>query len=143
MRTIRVKELSERAGVYFVRTEAMIFGFGVDLEKEFIDDTIDSLYVLTLDDNKPVSTCRIHLFEDRKEAKIERVATISSYRNKGCGRLTIKAAEEWIKELGYNKVIINSRVEVLGFYKALGYIPDYLKESGSGLFKCVLTSKEI
>ncbi len=143
MRTKRVNSISGRAGVYYVRTEAMVFGFGVDLEKEFTDDEIDSLYVLTLDDNKPVSTARIRVLENENACKIERVATIKSYRGKGCGRMTILEAEKWIKEMGYNKIFINSREEALGFYEKLGYKPDYSKRSGVGLFSCVMTSKDI
>ncbi len=143
MKTIRVKSISDRAGVYYVRVEAMVFGFGVDLNKEFSDDKDDSLYVLTLDGNKPVSTLRIHILEDEKACKIERVATIKSYRGKGYGRETILEAEKWIKEMGYNKIYINSREEALGFYKKLGYEPNYNLKSGAGLFLCVMTSKEI
>ncbi len=143
MKTIRVKSISDRAGVYYVRVEAMVFGFGVDLDKEFSDDKDDSLYVLTLDGNKPVSTLRIHILEDEKACKIERVATIKSYRGKGYGREAILEAEKWIKEMGYNKIYINSREEALGFYKKLGYEPNYNLKSGTGLFACVMTSKEI
>ena len=35
MKTIRVKEEWQRAGVYYVRTQAMVLGFNLSLEGEF------------------------------------------------------------------------------------------------------------
>ena len=37
MKTIRVKEEWQRAGVYYVRTQAMVLGFNLSLEGEFAD----------------------------------------------------------------------------------------------------------
>ena len=62
MKTIRVKEEWQRAGVYYVRTQAMVLGFNLSLEGEFADDTPDGKYILVTDDHgKPLSTNRIHL----------------------------------------------------------------------------------
>ena len=61
MEAVRVTKDKEwlKAGVYFVRTQAMCFGFDVPLEMEFEDDTAEQEYILVLDDGKPVSTCRV------------------------------------------------------------------------------------
>ena len=50
MKAIRVKEEWERAGVYYVRTEAMVFGFDLSLQGEFSDDDRNSEYILVVDD---------------------------------------------------------------------------------------------
>ncbi len=123
MKAIRVaSEEWARAGVYYVRTEAMVFGFDVNLEGEFSDDDRDSEYILVVDDRgKPLSTNRIHLLPEEGFAKIERVATVRDARHLGAGRLGIEAAEEWILEKGYRKIVITSREEVVGFYEKLGY----------------------
>ena len=55
MKTIRVKEEWQRAGVYYVRTQAMVLGFDLSLEGEFADDTPDGKYILVTDDyGKPL-----------------------------------------------------------------------------------------
>ena len=55
---IRAFDTWAKAGVYYVRTEAMVFGFDVRLEGEFDTDTPESEYVLVSDDTgKPLSTC--------------------------------------------------------------------------------------
>lgn len=129
MKAIRATETYAKAGVYYVRTEAMVYGFGVSLQGEFDGDTPDSDYILVTDDNgMPLSTCRVHFVPEEGYAKIERVATVSFARGKGAGRLAIESAEEWIREKGYKKIIITSRDEAVGFYEKLGYTADYAKD---------------
>lgn len=122
MKVYRALEEWQRAGVHYVRTEAMVLGFNLDLDKEFADDSPESEYILvTDDDGKPLSTNRIHYLPERGFAKIERVATVSTARKTGAGRAGIEAAEEWIAEKGYKKVVITSREAAVGFYEKLGY----------------------
>ena len=155
MKVIRVTEEWQRAGVHYVRTEGMVKDFSLTLEGEFEADTPESLYVLALDENLPVSTCRLKIISEGDEkggkyenagkservGKIERVATIPDYRSKGIGSLVIIEAEKWLKELGAKRVLINSRKAAVRFYEKLGYKPDWNKTSGSGLFECVETEK--
>ena len=146
MKVIRVTEEWQRAGVHYVRTEGMVKDFSLTLEGEFEADTPESLYVLALAENLPVSTCRLKIVDasdgsGEKVGKIERVATIPDYRSKGIGSLVIDEAEKWLKEMGAKKVLINSRTAAVRFYEKLGYKPDWNKTSGSGLFECVETEK--
>ena len=146
MKVIRVTEEWQRAGVQYVRTEGMVKDFSLTLEGEFEADTPESLYVLALAENLPVSTCRLKIVDandgsGEKIGKIERVATIPDYRSQGIGSLVIDEAEKWLKEMGAKKVLINSRKAAVRFYEKLGYKPDWNKTSGSGLFECVETEK--
>ena len=149
MKVIRVTEEWQRAGVHYVRTEGMVKDFSLTLEGEFEADTPESLYVLALAENLPVSTCRLKIVDTsdasdgsgEKIGKIERVATIPDYRSQGIGSLVIDEAEKWLKEMGAKKVLINSRKAAVRFYEKLGYKPDWNKTSGSGLFECVETEK--
>lgn len=142
LKIIRVTEEWQRAGVHYVRCEGMLKEFGVTLEGEFAEDSPSDIYILAIDDNIPVSACRIRRLNDLT-GKIERVCTIASYRNQGIGAKVIKAAEEWLKESGAQKIYICSREQALPFYERLGYKPDYEKVSGEGLFRCIMTEKEI
>lgn len=79
MKAVRVTEEWQRAGVHYVRTQAMCLGFKIPLEGEFSDDTPEDEYILVMDGIYPVSTCRLH-YLDEHTGKIERVATLESYR---------------------------------------------------------------
>ena len=148
MEVIRVTEEWQRAGVHYVRTEGMVKDFNLTLQGEFEADTPQDIYVLALDENLPVSTCRLKVLDEAqwhgvKTGKIERVATIPQYRSKGIGAKVIQEAENWLKEFGVKKIVINSRTAAVRFYEKLGYKADYSKISGSGLFECVETEKDI
>ena len=53
----------------------------------------------------------------------------------------IRAAEEWIKELGYNEIIIDSRLEVVSFYEKTGFRVMDGKIIKSGNFECIRMNK--
>ncbi len=143
MNIIRVTQEWQRAGVHYVRTEAMVKGFHIPLEKEFDqNDTPDTLYVLALDDVLPVATCRLHIL-DETTAKIERVCVLEQYRGKKVGKELIQAAERWLEELGIRKILITSRDEAVGFYEKLGYKADWSQTEKGGIFTTVLTEKNI
>ena len=142
MELIRVTKEWQRAGVHFVRAAAIIREFSVSLVGEFAEDTAESGYVLALDGNYPVSTCRLH-YLDEHTGKIERVATLESYRGKHYGQAGIIEAENWMREKGVTKIYINSRKAALGFYEKLGYTANFSQVSGSGEFECVMTEKEL
>lgn len=133
----------QHAGVHYVRTQAMVRGFGVRLDQEFDErDTPETKYVLALDGRLPVGTCRLHIL-DGGRAKIERVCVLEEYRGRGVGRQVVAGAEEWLKSFGVNDVIITSRDEAVGFYEKLGYTADYANTDDSGVFKTIYTEKKI
>lgn len=140
---IRAEDFSQIAGVMYVRTQAMVMGFNVPLDKEFDEgDDVSKKYILVKDDIYPIGTCRLHVTGEA-EAKIERVAVLEEYRGKGIGRMIIKGAEEWLSELGVKKIIITSREDAVGFYEALGYNADRSKTISGEVFDTVYTEKKL
>ena len=131
-----------RAGVHFVRVESMLYDYDFPLEAEFNTDGPESEYVLVLDGNFPVSTCRIK-YLDPGTAQIERVATVRAYRGQGAGRRAIEAAEQGLRERGIRKVKIHSRECAIGFYERLGYVTDRSQSEGEGDFILYWTTKDI
>lgn len=142
MEILRVTEEWQRAGVHYVRTQAMCLGFGIPLAGEFSGDTPEDRYILVMDGNRPASTCRLRL-TDPETGQIERVATLAEYRGKHYGSAAILEAERWLAEQGARRVRINSRTAALGFYEKLGYTADQTQVSGSGDFTCVMTEKTL
>lgn len=141
MQVIRALETWQRAAAYYVRIEGMVKEFNISVNGEIDEhDTPETKYVVAFDGNLPVGTCRLY-FEDDKIAKIERVCVLSSYRKQGIGRLVIEEAECWIAELGYDKIVITSRKEAVGFYEKLGYTVDWSHVIEGGIFTIVYTQK--
>jgi predicted GNAT family N-acyltransferase len=118
----RVDTVWQLAGVYEVRTKTFVHGQGIPKEHEF-DETYGQAYcyILLEQDHTAVATARINT-KHADYAKIERVAVIPEFQNKGYGKLVIEAAEDWIRELGFRKIVITSQQQAVGFYESLGYI---------------------
>lgn len=143
MEVIRAEKTWQQAGAYYVRVEAMVKGFNIPLNKEFDNhDTPDTKYIVVLENDVPVGTCRLYIVDD-STAKIERVCVVEEARQKGVGRLAITEGENWLKELGIKKVIITSREEAVGFYEKLGYLTDWSKKQDTGIFNIVYTEKTL
>lgn len=140
MEILRATELWQKAAVYCVRAETMCEGFHVPFSMEFGEDKPEDEYILVMEGDEPVATCRLH-FLDAKTGQIERVCTRPAYQGKNYGRAAIEGAEQWLRERGVTRICINSREAALGFYEKLGYTPDYSRVSGEGTFKCVMTDK--
>ena len=139
---IRVTEEWQRAGVHYIRADAMCRGYAIPLGMEFAEDTPEDAYVLALDGIIPVSTCRLHYIDD-KNGKIERVVTLESYRGQHYAAQCVQEAEKWMIEKGVRTIWINSRETAVGFYQKLGYEADWTTVTGSGMFVCVMMHRSV
>ena len=143
MEIIRATEEYQRAGAYYVRIQAMARRHHIPLREEF--DEIDGpgcRYIVVLDDGFPVATCR--WFEVAEGAvEIGRVVVLPDYRGRRLGKLVMTEAELWIRECGYRKIVLSSRIGVEAFYEKLGYGYNPAFEAHSGTFQCVYMEKEL
>ena len=140
---MRATEEWQRAGAYSVRIQGMNRQYHIALRDEFDEHDCDGTrYIVLLDDGYPAATCRF--YEESKDAVIlGRVVVLPGYRGLGLGARVVNEAEQWIRELGYKEVIVDSRTEVTGFYSKLGYefVTDEVKRSGT--FACIRMRKMI
>lgn len=143
MKIIRVTKECERAGAYYVRMAAMMHKYQIPLDAEIdAHDGENCHYILALDDIYPVATCR--WFEvGEGVAEIGRVVVLPEYRGQHLGQVVVNEAEKWMREAGYHKAVVSSRVGVEDFYKKLGYS---FNENGTphhDTFQCVYMEKEV
>ena len=140
---IRAEEAWQRAGAYSVRIQGMNRQHHISLREEFDEhDTDGTRYIVLLDDGYPIATCRFYEIST-KEVILGRVVVLPEYRGKSIGRKVVDEAEKWIKELGYDEIIIDSRVETVPFYKKLGYVSIDGTLIKSGNFDCTRMHKLI
>ena len=144
MKFIRVTKECERAGAYYVRIAAMMRKHQIPLDAEIdAHDGENCHYILALDDIYPVATCR--WFEvgdaDARIAEIGRVVVLPEYRGKHLGQAVVAEAEKWMREAGYRKAVVSSRVGVEDFYKKLGYSFNENGKPHHDTFQCVYMEK--
>lgn len=110
-------------------------------EKTYIAiDTPETKYILVTDDVLPVATCRLYPVNS-ENMMLGRIVVLPDYRNRGLGKLVIKEAEKWAKELGYIRAVLESRDNKVDFYKKLGYVPHYDKMIQGETFTCIYMEK--
>ncbi len=118
---IRATETWQRAGAYYVRVQGMARQHHISLQTEFDEgDTPDTKYIVLTDSDFPVATCRLFPI-DHISAGIGRVVVLPEYRKKGLGRRVVTEAEQWLRELGFKRIILESRDTAVPFYTKLGY----------------------
>ena len=141
MKIIRVTKESERAGAYYVRIQAMARQYHITLDAEIDShDGADCNYILALDDIYPVATCR-WFGVNAETAEIGRVVVLPEYRGKHLGQAVVAEAEKWIREKGFRKVAISSRVGVEAFYQKMGYSFDEKGNPHHDTFQCTYMEK--
>lgn len=141
MKVIRATETWQQAGAYYVRIQGMAKKHGITLRQEFDEhDGPDTKYIVLLDEEFPVATCRIYE-TDRDSVMVGRVVVLPEYRRRGLGSLVIQEAEKWVKEQGYKKIKLESRDVAVEFYEKLGYAANPEKIIYGETFTCVYMEK--
>lgn len=145
-KVIRATETYQQAGAYYVRIQAMARQYHITLREEFDEyDTPDTKYIVILDGEFPVATCRLYELPEDEEPvpaiMLGRIVVLPEYRKQGLGRLVVTEAEKWAKELGCRKAVLDSRDVAVGFYEKLGYTADYNRKVHGWTFNCIHMEK--
>jgi len=143
MKVMRAEAEWQRAGAYSVRIEGMNRQHHISLREEFDEHDCDGTrYIVILDNEYPVATCRF--YETAPETvMLGRVVVLPEYRGQDLGRKTVEEAEKWIMELGYTAILIESRLEAVGFYEKTGYSADDAEVVKNGCFECIRMHKDL
>lgn len=79
IQVIRAVETWQHAGAYYVRIQAMARQYHITLREEFDEhDTPDAKYIVLLDDDFPVATCRLYEYGN-KAMMLGRVVVLPEY----------------------------------------------------------------
>ena len=140
---MRAEEEWQRAGAYSVRIQGMNRQHHISLRDEFDEhDGEGTKYIILLDQGYPVGTCRFYETSENV-VTIGRVVVLPEYREHHLGERVIQEAEDWIRELGYKEIIVDSRVVAVGFYEKLGYEKVSDEVYMSGIFECTKMIKQL
>ncbi len=142
-RIIRADTLPYQAGAYYVRIQAMARKHQIPPEEEFDEhDGLDAKYIVIYEDVLPVATARLYPL-DEDAMMLGRIVVLPEYRHKGLGRMAVEAAEDWARELGCGKTVLESRINKTGFYEKLGYAADENDVINGETFTCVHMEKRL
>ena len=141
LEVLRAEEEWQRGGAYSVRIQGMNRQHGISLREEFDGHDGDGTrYIVLLDEGYPIATCRFYELGPEC-ALLGRVVVLPEYRGAKLGNRVVQEAEQWMAELGYREVVIDSRVVAIGFYEKLGYLAVDDAVFKSGPFDCIRMHK--
>lgn len=85
-------------------------------------DEIDTIshHIVVFDEGKPIGTCRF--FKENNHYTIGRVAVLKKYRNLHIGNSLLESAENEIKKLNGDLIVVHAQVRICPFYEKQGYI---------------------
>ena len=139
---MRASETWQQAGAYYVRIQAMAKKHHITLRQEFDEhDRPDTKYIVVTDSDFPIATARMYPLDDRR-MMIGRVVVLPEYRRLGFGTMVVSECEDWAEELFYEKAVVESRENKVGFYEQMGY--EVCGEAVDGeTFRCVRMEKDL
>ena len=143
IKVLRATKVWQQAGAYYVRIQGMAKQHNITLDREFDEhDGEKTKYIVLLDEEFPIATCRLFPVGETA-AEIGRVVVLPEYRGKGLGARVIEEAEKWLAELGYEKVVVESRDVAVGFYGKLGYVVTDPEIIHGNTFDCIKMEKSL
>jgi len=143
MEVLRATETWQQAGAYYVRIQAMAKKHHITLREEFDEhDGPETKYIVLLDDDFPVATARLYPLDDARMV-IGRVVVLPEYRHRGLGTQVVRECEDWARELGFAKAVLDSRDNKTEFYHKLGYRETGEEVPFDGTFHCVRMEKAL
>jgi predicted GNAT family N-acyltransferase len=101
-----------------IRQEVFVVEQNVDPELEYDEYEDVAVHYLLHADGKAVATARWR--ETDKGIKLERFATLGSYRNKGLGAELLQDVMEDVVPLG-KKIYLHSQLKAIPFYERRGF----------------------
>ncbi len=141
MSVIRATETWQQAGAFYVRIQAMAKKHHITLRQEFDEhDGSETKYIVVTDKDFPIATARMYEL-DKSSVMLGRVVVLPEYRHLGIGTMVVTECEYWAEELGYSKVVLESRDNKVDFYQKMGYVITGEPVDGD-TFRCVRMEKE-
>jgi predicted GNAT family N-acyltransferase len=111
---------SELKDAFGIRKQVFITEQNIPPDLEYDEDDRTALHMLVKNRGKAIGTARV-LFLSNKQAKLERLAVLKSFRGRGIGSEIISFLEKELKNQGVEKVILHAQCRAIAFYKSCGY----------------------
>lgn len=104
-----------------IRNQVFVVEQNVPLDLEIDQYEALTVHFVLYDENRlPMATVRLLPMEDQK-IKVQRMAVLSEYRQKGLGKIIMQAAETFAKEQCYHSLILGAQLTAVSFYERVGY----------------------
>jgi predicted GNAT family N-acyltransferase len=127
-----VENPQELEGIYAVRRAVFVEEQGIAADLVFSGDrSDDEMNVAVINGETVIGTARV-VFPTRDTAKIERMAVLTSFRNKGVGKGMIAFLNNQFKHWQVKHIVLHAQYNAISFYESFGFYKSgpYFYEAG-------------
>ena len=107
-------------GAFEVRKEVFVKQQGILETLVFDDLEVEAMHMIVAQGEQTIGTARIR-FLDTGEAKLERMAVLKAFRDRGIGKGIISFVVEELTSRRVEKLVLHAQHEVVEFYKKCGF----------------------
>jgi len=117
------REAADFEAALDVRERVFVDEQDVPYDREVDGRDPDATHFLVRDGDDPIATARVRPYDgsDERALKVERVAVVADRRGEGYGDRVMDAVESYATEEGYDRLVLDAQVPVVGFYERRGY----------------------
>jgi len=116
-----IENEEELQGAFEVRRQVFV------VEQQIVEELVfekaedsDEINVVVKNEDTVIGTARV-VFPADNTAKIERMAVLKSFRNRGIGKGIISFLNEELKRRKVTHVVLHAQYQVIDFYRASGF----------------------
>ncbi len=93
---------------------------GLNFSDEELAKEKDEVLIAAFEDDIMLGCCML-VRQDEKVVRLRQMAVLNNLQGKGVGRALMTFAENISRDLGYKKIMMHARKNVVGYYEKFGY----------------------
>lgn len=115
----QIKNKKEYEAVISIRKKVFVQEQNVPVNMEFDSYDIKSKHIIVLFNDKPIGCARLRFYDNK--IRLERIALLKKYRNKGFGKELLEYLIEYAKKKKIKHVAIHAQSYLKNYYKRFGF----------------------
>jgi len=115
-----VENENELEGAFEVRRQVFTQEQSIPEDLEFDNCDDEAMHIVVKDGDRVIGTTRLR-FLASKEAKLERMAILETFRHMGIGKKIISFLIEELESRHIEKVVLHAQYSVVKFYETCGF----------------------
>ena len=113
------KNKKELEDIFRIREIVFIKGQRVPRKRERDEFDKSAKHVIVFYNKKPIGCARVRFVH--KKAKLERIALLKEYRNKGLGKMIMDYLINYCRKKKSKEIVLNSQYYIKDFYRKCGF----------------------
>lgn len=95
---------------------------GLNFSPEELEKEKHEVLIAAFEDEQMLGCCMlVKQSENSKIVRLRQMAVLNNLQGKGIGRALMAFAENISRDLGYSRIMMHARKDVVGFYERFGY----------------------